>query len=71
VTENQRRISMHSPSGPLGDANTCCNVQAVRPHPYDILSDSDLADAARKLDVATEAAQSGESGLPGAAGNSR
>ena len=39
--------------------------------PYDILSDSDLADATRKLDIATEAAQSGGSRMPEAASGSR
>lgn len=38
---------------------------------YDIVSDSDLADAARKIDVATKQPQSGGSGLPEAANGSR
>ena len=61
----------HVAASPVGDANTCCNDQAVKPHPYDIVSDSDLADAARKLDVATKAAQSGGSRLPEASSGSR
>jgi integrase len=38
---------------------------------YDIVSDSDLADAARKLDMATQPAQPGVSGIPAAAAGSR
>ena len=38
---------------------------------HGIVSDSDLADAARKLDLATKQPQSGGSGLPQAAGDSR